>query len=73
MKEKARDRVKITLSLDGENVRSLKKIAEDLNKQFDGKEGMKVNFGISDMIDTCIEIGLADPYLNGKIKLEDFE
>lgn len=57
--ERRKDKVNIAATLDAENVKTLKQLARVHNISF------------SAMIEICIEVGLADPYINPKEKEEE--
>lgn len=73
LREKAKNRVRVSLSLDADNFRSIRDLTEYHSKNLPENKRLT----ISDMVDTSIEIALADSFFNPDKKIksneEDFE
>ena len=73
LKQKARNRVRVSLSLDADNFKEIRNLTEFHSENLPKNKRLT----ISDMVDTSIEIALADPFFNPDRELnsneEDFE
>lgn len=71
LEEKARNRVRVSLSLDADNFKELESVRVLHSKNLPDNKKLTM----SDMVDTTIQMALADPYFSLKEinEEEDFE